>query len=276
MDNSKNPDKTIDEVIEDLDKLHNNLTTGAQEIGYARDALKTIKPLWDEINSINFINPSDKALVRTSGEYLENYHTEIRNISGTAISLGSSIHDAAQSGHFFVTMVGTTSSLMGKSTESLVFNPPSSLISSKKDLYSRFASIDPDLTRVCQGIDEALYTLRTENVRVALFLIRQAFDHLLDRIAPDNKVRASQFWQQKKGDKLNQVFREERIKYAVATHIADPIKANMMLNALEHMLEVYNSLNQLHTRGRLDKIKSIEALKEMKKILENWADALNL
>jgi hypothetical protein len=48
----------------------------------------------------------------------------------------------------------------------------------------RFASLDPELGRVYGGIAEVLFATRAVPVRTALGLMRQAFDALLDKLAP--------------------------------------------------------------------------------------------
>jgi len=42
------------------------------------------------------------------------------------------------------------------------------------------------------------------------------------------------------------------------------------------MSETYNQLNRAHERGGLDKDKATKALMAMKRLLEDWADALGL
>lgn len=112
--------------------------------------------------------------------------------------------------------------------------------------------------------------------RAALFLIRQSFDHLFDILAPDEKVRASKYWKPKEGDKPNQVYRIERIEYASYSHIADPLRANTLAATSKQMNEVYNLLNQAHERGELNIDKAMKALRAMKSMLDEWADALDL
>jgi hypothetical protein len=143
-------------------------------------------------------------------------------------------------------------------------------------LANRLAKLDPVLGNVYHQIWEVLYTTRSEPERTALYQMRQAFDHLFSCLSPDDAVRASQYWKQKEGDKLNQIDRRERIEYAAFTHVKDESHARTLAASADQMLEVYQALNQAHKRGELSPDKARQALFAMQSFFYDWADALEL
>jgi len=119
-----------------------------------------------------------------------------------------------------------------------------------------------------------LYGTRSDPERVALYEMRQTYDHFFACLAPDEEVRKSKYYHEKSGNDKGKVFREERILYAANKHIKDSEKAKTLIASADHMLEVYNSLNRAHNRGELNKVKAFRSLEEMRTILEDWIDAI--
>ena len=114
-----------------------------------------------------------------------------------------------------------------------------------------------------------------ENVRQKIRLISY-FDHLFGVLAPDDKVKVSPYWEPKDDNETNQVTRAERIEYAANTHIRNKTASERLIASTKHMLEVYNTLNKAHKRGKLDRSQSRESLKEMQSIIEDWVQSLML
>jgi hypothetical protein len=147
----------------------------------------------------------------------------------------------------------------------------------REEYGERFSAFSPALRQTYKAIDESLHTTMSDPERSALFLSRQAFDQLLDALAPDSKVRESPFWRLKseKEDKNpNAVWRVERIKYAASTHVANEARANTLIAEADQILSVYRLLNKAHKRGSIDPKVAIQAVKSMKLFLEEWVDAL--
>ncbi len=99
------------------------------------------------------------------------------------------------------------------------------IITENEDQSTKFnehiAELDKDLAKTYQEIWEVLYATRSDPDRGALYLIRHAYDQLFRCLAPDSEVRNSPYWKEKFGDKPNQIYRNERILYAINTHIED-------------------------------------------------------
>jgi hypothetical protein len=140
----------------------------------------------------------------------------------------------------------------------------------------RFFRFDHALGKTYQKIWETLYGTRADPGRGALYLIRQAFDHLFDKLAPDDEVRKSSYWTQKEHGKENQVWRDERVRFAAAKNVKDQNRANTLIASAKHMTGVYQCLNSAHKRGEMNQMESHQALAEMQSILEEWADAIEI
>jgi len=89
-------------------------------------------------------------------------------------------------------------------------------------------------------------------------------------------VRASPYWHEKDDEDPNHVTRRERMKFAAYTRIRDQSKAQTLAASAKHILDVYKALNKAHQRGSLDPAKAREALREMRTIIEDWVEALDL
>lgn len=121
-----------------------------------------------------------------------------------------------------------------------------------------------------------LYGTWSNPERGSLYLIRQVFDHLFGVLEPDDEVEASPYWRPKDKDELYQVTRAERIEYAANTHSKNKTASKRLIASTKHMLDIYNTLNKAHKRGKLDRSQSRGSLKEMQAIIEDWVQSLLL
>lgn len=275
----KNPEMIIDEIVENLDSIHSELTESTQEIGYSRETFRNMRPFWQDLQRLAPQHPDAEVLLSRGGSFLKIYREEIGDLRQRLDPPMRAVRSAALSAHTFVTTVNFTASLM-TDTEVISFitlppNPPKFLEPSAKESYAdRFSKLDAAVGDTYCEICEALYGTRSDPERAALFLIRQAFDQLFAKLAPDVEVRASEFWQPKKGGNPEQVWREERIKYAAHRHVKDKARARTLVESSNQMLQTYQELNRAHERGRLDQDKARKALMAMESILKEWAEAL--
>ena len=137
----------------------------------------------------------------------------------------------------------------------------------------KLSSFDKSLADVYRGAWNVFYTQRPDPKRAALFQMRQVFDHLFDRLAPDDEVRQSPHWTKKPGDRANAIDREERIRFAAHRCITDTNQRILLLAMTQDMMRSYNRLNKAHERGFLSQESADDAFKAMDAIINRWIDA---
>jgi len=223
-------------------------------------------------------NPNSTPLVASVVNFIMSYRDELAGLRGRSdLPLSGLSAAAGTAATFFATTSSASSVITVREVGEILYEPSPFRPEGGQPTYAdRFAKLDPALGDTYWQIWEALYATRADRERSALFLMRQAFDHLFDRLAPDGDVRDSIYWHPKEGDKPNQVYRSERLQYAAHMHIKDQNRANTLAASTKQMLDLYDALNMAHTRGRLNQDKARKALLAMRQMLEDWADALGL
>ncbi|MBE3040346.1 MAG: hypothetical protein IMZ62_16235 [Chloroflexi bacterium] len=93
-------------------------------------------------------------------------------------------------------------------------------------------------------------------------------------LSPDEEVRESAFWSPKEGDKKDQIYKAERIAFALAKRVKDPARKATLTAEAVQMLEVYRSLNEAHSRDEVDESRCKDAIRAMKVFLESWVDSV--
>jgi len=275
--NPEKPEQIIDETVARLDDIHQTLVEEAIQVGYARDALLALRPHWMGIANASTTNPEAAQIYASGLNLLAALRDEVRAQQSAVTPLRGLFTPTSGSIGSLINATGTTASFVAIEydvpTNYLPFPAPDQ----HEEYGERLAKLDSSLGKTYLEIWEALYSTRSEPERAALYLIRQAFDHFFEKLAPDGDVRRSSYWTRKtEPGKEDQVWREERIKYALAVRVKDTVRANTLAASTKHMLDVYQGLNRAHERGELDKEKARWALEEMRSILENWADAVRL
>jgi hypothetical protein len=110
--------------------------------------------------------------------------------------------------------------------------------------------------------------------RSAMYAMRQAFDHLLETLAPPQQVRASQYWQPKTEGPSEVVHRRERIEYAGHIHVKNESRRNTLLASSRHTLHVYQQLNSAHSRDAIHEEEARLAVNQMHAVIMDWIDSL--
>ncbi|MCL4486846.1 MAG: hypothetical protein M1570_01790 [Chloroflexi bacterium] len=273
------PEQMIDDIVSRLDGMHDIMVDGATQIGYTRDAFRAVRSTWASLGSASTSSPESENIYNSGIKFLSAFRDEVRAREQQLRPISGLSQQLSGSANSFVTATNSTAGFVftpGGTSPS--FGPIRLTLPGKQESYAgRFSRFDPALGKTYQEIWETLYGTRADPERAALYLIRQAFDQLFEKLAPDDDVRYSPYWTPTtdKG-KENQVWREERIRYAAAKHVKDSVRANTLVASVKHMIDVYQGLNRAHVRGELDRDKSRQALAEMRTILEDWANALEI
>lgn len=272
----KKPTPLFDSILSKLAMLHKQSVDAAKNFGYALMVFENLKSIWDEMSKSEIKDNDAAQMYQDNIEFLQMFDKELdysTNLSSRHLLLSGY---ASGSSAYFVNSTSSTDAFMG--IDLGIITPYESLMrrspERQKEYSERFSKIDINLGKTYMEIWEALYGTKGDPERAALYLIRQAFDHLFDNLAPDYEVRNSIYWKRKKGDKPDQIFRRERVEYAANKHIFDKNRKNTILATSKNMLDVYESLNRAHKRGDLDKDKARRVLNQMATFLENWIDAI--
>ncbi len=151
---------------------------------------------------------------------------------------------------------------------------PTFMLPEKNTILDVLNKLDPELARTYLEIDQVYYGTNASNVRGALAMARQTFDHFFDILSPNKKVKASQFWKPIKGKSPDLVTREQRVNYAISAHVKDPIHAATLVSSRINIIKTYKMLNRLHKRGKLNIKSEKQAIFAMKLFIENFARAI--
>jgi len=271
----------IRKSIEDLDRslleLQEKYIRAALFLGYTREAVRySGDSLQNYVTHARDVDDIPQ-IVEPSIQFYNTLKAEVDDEMERASFSDHRIRAIASSATSVFTSTGAISDATGYS-HPVLFNKTAFSLEDHREKYGRrFSHLSPALGKTYRGIDESLYTTTADPERSALFLARQAFDQLLDVLAPVDDVRNSPYWRSKseKEDKNpNAVWRIERIKYATSKHVKDKARANTLIAQADQILSVYNMLNKAHARGSIDQNVAIQAVKSMKLFLEEWVDAL--
>jgi hypothetical protein len=178
------PEEIVDEVISRLDRIHNSLDSSTQ-VGYTRDAFRAARPILKSLGNAITTDPEASAIYSSNLDFLKAFRDEIRTQEGLATTLPGLFKNTSGSAAVFLGATGTTAAFVNAS----VFSPDDFPVFVSPDQHEayvrRFSQFDPALGQTYQEIWEALYGTRADPERAALYLIRQAFDQLFAKLAPD-------------------------------------------------------------------------------------------
>lgn len=271
------PVAALDEIIQDLDRLHQDTVAGAQQLGLAVKICKELRPAWEKITDTTTLQSCEaRTLVSSGGAVINAYRHEVKELQRQLNPSLKTVRYVASAADTLITATASTSSFLEGFPIFWVERSPFHDQTVREKYVERFLKFDPALGNTFKEIQEVLFGTRADPDRAALYLIRQVFDHLFSKLAPDADVRASEVWKGKEGDKSDQVWRNERIRYAIMRHVKDPARAKTLGALADHMTEVYQALNEAHKRGTLDKAKAEKSLEEMETLLREWADAVGI
>ena len=271
----ENPVDIVDEIVQGYYDVQQAFIERAMQLGYAGEFVLSTRPVWEAMKNLGLEPNSDAYPVYVSGiGVLCAVRDEIESLKEKELALGSGFESVISAAGSAVSVASSTGSLV-----EIVGDVIDAVVEAPFDLdrferhAERFDKFDADLGKTYREMGEALYGTRSDPERAALFLMRQAFDHLFDHLSPDADVAD---WLRQSGLESDKISRRQRIEYAAEHHIRDEVRSNTLRKLSKHMNDVYESLQHAHKRGKLDRRKAQNALGEMQKMLEQWADALDL
>jgi hypothetical protein len=272
----ENPERIIDEITASLEDLKARFSEGAIHFGQEEERIRIIRPTWEQLGSTDISDP-DQARIYASGVHaLSAYRDELADFRNMAIPLTDRILQQSPSTGGTIALTSSTSSFLllvnTPNLASILLEPTQS---DNEKILNRLNAIDPALANTYSAIREVLYGTRSDPERAALYLLRQTFDHFFGALAPDDIVRSSSFFKQKKGEKEDLVTRHERLMYAAHTHIQNSYRRNALIASFRHMLNLYDALNNAHTRGTVNPDQARAGLSEMLVLLQEWIRSID-
>lgn len=155
------------------------------------------------------------------------------------------------------------------------FSPCPYLDDSDENAYARkLELLEPSLAATYRAAWHALYAEGHDPGRPSLWQMRQVKDHFFGLLAPEDKVRTSIHWSRKSGDKPEMVHRAERWKFAADRWLLDPQLRNVFVESVKEIDQAYETLNQAHKRGALDRARAEETFRSADAVVRRWIDGI--
>ncbi len=255
------------------------LSQGAQNAGYAREVFHATAPIYVRLAEIAPDDPQLKDYVVSGLQFANSVERRLSLTIDASRPAIAGLAATAGSMSVFCDSTGSISRALLPEYQVVAVESPPFFLHQNAAIKEKLARIDPALLSTYEEIGEAYHGTTADPERAAIAMMRQAFDHLFDRLAPDDAVRRSRYWKPKKGKtkkERNLVTRPERMAYAAHAHIRDRGKAQIILASSANVQETYKLLNRLHDRGALSKDQARLALKAMKRLIETWVEAVEL
>jgi len=264
--------KAFDDADQSVEQLHRRLAEGVQYAGYIREVLKVTRRIYSAFATRASEEPELLPLIQGAIEFARAITEEIQNLDQQIQPPVSALYKVSASAFSFNS---TANIVPGLNSLGVTGVSPPSFLDRDRQRYGRgFDQLDPALGNTYRQAWESYLGSKADPLRSALFLMRQTFDHFFNLLAPNEKVRSSQYWKPKTGNDPLQVHRTERIEYAAFTHIKDTAQARVLAASANQLNEAYQALNKAHKRGELHHEEDVAALIVMSSMMEDWLDAL--
>ncbi len=145
---------------------------------------------------------------------------------------------------------------------------------SREYYSSKLKGLNPTLANSYDEVWQTYLGTSSEPHRAALFMMRTLFDNFFAWLGPDEEVRKSEHWHKKDGDKPNQIWRSERLAFALEKHVQNSNRRTILGAASKQITAIYEAANEAHNRGSLDEDKASRTLMAMDSFLKDWIDSL--
>lgn len=280
------PSEVISNIKRELKDKQQKLVGGAQEIRYAHDLVSESEPVWRRLDDVIQTDQPDE-VVASSYQFLLDFERQVSAFKPLTDEITAQARYVTHSATFFADATASTASFVNwppthpvPSVSPIMDRLRLQTIKHAFDAHDKHAAIldriDPALGETFRSIKESYYGSAFDRVRKALGAARQTWDHLFDKLAPDDEVRGQPWWSSENPDKPTQVTRKQRIRFAAEKYVKDPNQRAVLVSEAQHMNDVYDKLQRLHTRGPLDETKDSDALFEIVRLIGVWLDSLTL
>ncbi len=269
-----NPKEDIEALEDNLTKAQQNLAGAVQEIGNQLEVVKVTKPYWGSISgTLSGAVASGAIVLHTLREQSEELAKEsekatrqISSMSGTATYFVASAIPLSQ-------MYPVSQTLDIHQIQQVTMQR------TEQDFVEReLRKIDNALANTYATVWQYMHYPGFDPARGPLFLMRQVFDHLLDKLAPDSEVESQpDFLPDADLKKRNGkgITRNHRIEYIAKSKVHDIQVRQNLLNTSKNFLDIYGNLNEAHTRGALKEDYAKDAVYAGSALLAIWLRALS-
>jgi hypothetical protein len=269
------PSQLVEDIERRLEQIQRKVTAASEQVGLTRKIVAAGKPYWESADEI-FMNGKPDAILTSGYQVLASFREQVESLEEQSSDFQGQVQSVMGSATVFANSTASTASVSGYS---LGFNSEPikqfRYVFDTHDEYGvRMSIINPALGKSFDTIKSAYFGSTKEGLRQSLFMARQTFDQLFDSLVTDDEVRQQSWWLSENSQKPEMVTRRQRMRYAAEKHVKDPAKRKVLLDGIEHMNKVYNSLQKLHSRNVLDEEKDKDVLFEMLDLLKNWVDSL--
>jgi len=269
--------RIFDTAEESAEKLHTSIVESAQYAGLILQVIKVSRRVYMVLARRSLEEPKFLPLVVGGMEIISYLTKNLEEIFNQYEKPKIYLRASADTASTFLYSSGTSTQFEKTLQDEISPYLPEILLNRDRDSYAkRLETIDMSLGKTYKEAWESYYGTKSDPLRSALFLMRQTFDHFFNTLAPDDKVRASQYWGPKKGDEPYQIHRVERIEYSAFTYIKEKSLAVTYAASAKQLNQAYDLLNKAHKRGELDPEKDTNALLTISKSIEDWLDVIDL
>lgn len=267
-------DRAFEETLAAAERLHKRLTSAAEDAGYIRNSITYTKPRLDSLYTIAQDDPSAYPIVASGIDYLTSLSIELNRWTQMFDEFATPLSSVVNSTGTFAGTADAASFLwVPDHTEEEPIPPPPNRKS--RDQYSaKLRKLDPTLGDSYDQVWQTYLGTSSDPYRASLFMMRTLFDNFFAKLAPDEEVRSSHYWRRKEGEKPNQIWRSERIKYALEKNIKDSNRRATLEAEANQISALYKAANSAHDRGALDEEKASRSLMAMDSFLKDWLDSL--
>ncbi len=273
----ENPKEDIEALDQNLENAQLHYTHAAEELGYQRSIVKAIKPFWGSVEL-----SEDSPPVLTSGAVVISDWRKQSQIWNEQSKY--QLDDIR-----LVSSTASTAAYNTVSMQSMLMPQPIIDVKQVTDILSQrderalvergLSLIDKTLAEDYQTAWQYLHLPALDPLRGPLFLMRQVFDHLLDRLAPNEEVTSQpDFVRDEKLAERNGegITRTHRIQFIAINRIKDPTKRKLILDSTRNFSDIYSDLNMAHDRQALNEQAARNAVFAASKLIAEWLQAIDL
>jgi hypothetical protein len=266
-------DQAFEEALAAAKRLHRKITTLAEDTGYIVNAISIAKPQLDELFKIANTDPSAYPFVASGIDYLRSLSGELNTLNESTEKFTNLFRPTVYSTGTFSSSTDSGEAFCNPRYELKPYLPPPNR--KTREYYSaKLKELNSVLADSYNQVWQTYLGTSSEPHRAALFMMRTLFDNFFAWLAPDDDVRESTHWHRKEGDKPNQIWRSERIAFALAKNVKDSNRRAMLDAESKQISALYKAVNEAHNRGYLDKERASKTLLAMDSFLQDWIDSL--
>jgi len=213
-------DQVFKDTLEAAERIHTKIMFLAEDAGYMVQAISTAKPQLDELLNKANTDPSIYPFVASAIDTLQSIKGDLNSLDKMTGEYFIKISPTVNSIGTFSSSTGSGTALFIPNYKQEQFSPPPNR-GLRRDYSAKLKILNPTLAKSYNQVWQIYFGTTSEPHRAALFMMRTLFDNFFAWIAPDEEVRNSKFWKIKERDKPNQIWRSERLAFALEKNIKE-------------------------------------------------------